>query len=89
MIYKMPYREDYNYSYYSPRNPYMLVYSDDELDGEKIEVRDLNSEEFAWFLACKQDVINRLVKRHKKEIDSILDGFLDDFEKELERIKNE
>lgn len=83
MIYKVPYSEDYDYSFYNPQRDYMLVFSDKKLKAKEVKIKDLKTDEFEWFLSCRQHIIKTAVKEKPEEMKKILNSFLDDFEKAL------
>lgn len=61
----------------------MLVLSNRKLKAEEIKVKDLKTDEFEWFLSCRQDLIRTAIKKRPEEVKKILNSFLDDFEKAL------
>lgn len=92
-LYVSPYKElDENvpYSYFSAESGYMLAFSDKPIDGmQEVPLgreERLKESEKEWLRKCKLAVNIRAMQDNAQEYTSILNVFLQNVEKELEKI---
>ncbi len=92
-LYVSPYKEldeSVSYSYFSAESGYMLAFSDKPIDGmQEVPLgreERLKESEKEWLRKCKLAVNIRAMQDNAQEYTSILNEFLQNVEKELEKI---
>lgn len=77
------------FSYYNPDHKYLLILSQEKPDGDFMLVTGeplnaLSTAEREWLIRCEKAIAVEYMKEHKESYISMMEQFIDRFEKELE-----